>query len=199
MQPLILGFGILFWNALTLHAQFEPGGQQTGSPWGTLAVVLAIVAITRRKAAVGGWLLYFLGVAFIRAAAMIVNLFTQSNAYLPAAWHDVMRYLLFLNSTIPGYCFRVGAAIAVTQLVRTEKWIWVERLKTILVFDAAAAVVAMIIDSFCFKANLLIAAQELVFAAILWGYLSRSNRVEHAFFTHDWGTRGLFEEPPSIR
>ena len=160
--------------------------------------MLAIVAIARRKPAVGGWLFYFLGVAFIRAVATIVNLFKQSDSYLPAAWHDVMLYLLFLNSTIPGYCFRIGAAVAVTQLVRTEKWIWVERLKMILMFDVAAAVVAIVIDSFYFKANLLIAVQELVFASVLWGYLSRSSRVEHAFLTHDWGTRGLFEGPPSI-
>ncbi len=93
----------------------------------------------------------------------------------------------------------MGAAIAVTQLVRTEKWIWVERLKTILLFDAGAAVVAIVIDSFYFKANLLIPVQELAFAVILWGYLSRSIRVEHVFLTHDWGTRGLFEEPPSIK
>jgi hypothetical protein len=199
MQTLILGLAILFWNSLGLHAQFEPGGPQSGSPWGTLAVVLAIVAIARRKPAVGGWLFYFLGLTFIRAVATIVNLFKQSDTYLPTAWHNVMLYLLFLNSTTPGYCFRIGAAIAVTQLVHTEKWIWVERLKTILLFDAAAALVAIVIDSFYFKANLLIAVQELAFASVLWGYLSRSSRVEHAFLTHDWGARGLFEEPPNIK
>jgi hypothetical protein len=131
--------------------------------------------------------------------ATIINIFTQGNSYSPAAWHDVVVYLLFLNSTIPGYCFRVGAAIGVMQLVRTEKWIWVERLKTIMVFDAAAAVVAIIIDSFYFKANVLVPIQELLFAFVLWAYLSRSNRVERAFLTHDWSIRGVFADPPSIR
>jgi hypothetical protein len=199
MSPLILGLGVLFWKALALQAQSQPGGQQNGSPWGTLAVVLAVVAITRRNSAIGGWLLYFLGLPYIRAAATVVNVFTHLKPYSPAAWHDVTLYLLFLNSTIPGYLFLTGAAIAVTQLVRTGQWVWVERLKTILVFDAAAGVLAIVIDWFYFKADLRVSIPELIFASILWTYLSRSNRVERVFLTHDWSTRGVFAEPPSIK
>lgn len=195
----LIGLGILFWNALVLQAQSQPGEQQNSSPWGTLAVVLAVVAITRRNSTLGGWLLYFLGLPYIRAAATVVNVFTHLRVYSPAAWHDVALYLLFLNSTIPGYLFLTGATIAVTQLVRTGQWVWVERLKMIIIFDTAAAVVAIVIDWFYFKGDLRVSIPELIFASILWTYLSRSNRVERAFLTHDWGTRGVFAEPPSIR
>ena len=199
MLLLILGLGVLFWNAVALQAQSQPGGQQNGSPWGTLAVALAVAAITRRKSAIGGWLLYFLGLPYLRAAATVVNVFTHLKAYSPAAWHNVTLYLLFLNSTIPGYLFLTGAAIAVTQLVRTGQWVWVERLKMIVIFEAAAAVVAIVIDWFYFKADLRVSVPELIFASILWTYLYRSNRIERAFLTHDWGTRGFFEDPPSIK
>jgi len=115
------------------------------------------------------------------------------------AWHDVKRFLLFLNTTIPGYLFLIGGAIAVTKLALTEEWIWVERLKTILACVAAAGVVAIVIDAFYFRTNLVVAAQTLVSSVILWAYFARSHRVERVFLTHDWRTGAEFGNPPSIK
>ena len=103
MRPLILCSVVLSSSALAMQAQ--PSGQQTADPWQGLAVLLAIVAIVQRKAAIGGWLLYFFGSLYLRSIATVYNVFKYMGVYSPAAWHDVTRYLLFLNSTVPGYLF----------------------------------------------------------------------------------------------
>jgi len=179
--------------------QAQSSGQQTADPWQGLAVVLAIVAIVQRKSAIGGWLLYFFGLIYLRTVVTVFNVVKYSGVYSPMAWHDVKRFLLFLNTTIPGYLFLIGGAIAVTKLALTEEWIWVERLKTILACVAAAGVVAIVIDAFYFRTNLVVAAQTLASSVILWAYFARSHRVERVFLTHDWRTGAEFRNPPSIK
>jgi len=197
MRLLILYSGVLSSRALAMQAQSS--GQQTADPWQGLAVVLAIVAIAQRKSAIGGWLLYFFGLIYLRTVATVYNVVKYFGVYSPMAWHDVKRYLLFLNSTVPGYLFLIGGAIAVTKLALTEEWIWVERLKTILACGAAAGVIAMVIDAFYFRTNLVVAGQALASSSVLWAYFARSHRVERVFLTHDWRTGAEFGSPPSIK
>lgn len=179
--------------------QAQSGGQQRADPWQGFAVVLAIFAIVQRKSAIGGWLLYFFGLLYLRTVATVYNVVKYFGVYSPTAWHDVTPYLVFLNSTIPGYLFLIGGAIAVTKLAVTEEWIWVERLKTMLACAAAAGVVAIVIDAFYFRTNLVVAAQALASSVILWAYFARSHRVERVFLTHDWRTGAELGSPPSIK
>ena len=74
-----------------------------------------------------------------------------------------------------------------------------ERLKTILACAAAAGVVAIVIDAFYFRTNLVVAGQALGSSFILWAYFARSHRVQRVFLTHDWRTGADFGSPPSIK
>ena len=197
MQLLIFYSVVLCSRALAMQAQSS--GPQTADPWQGLAVVLAIAAIVQRKSAIGGWLLYFFGLIYLRTIATAYNFVKYFGVYSPTAWHDVKRYLLFLNSTLPGYLFLIGGAIAVTKLALTEEWIWVERLKIILICATVAGAAAIVIDAFYFRTNLVVEGQAVATSSILWAYFARSHRVERVFMTHDWRTGTEFGSPPSIK
>lgn len=65
---------------------------------GILALLCGIVAVVRRKHAIGGWLLYFffqvlLGLALVAAT-------THWKLYASREWSDPVRYFLFTVSNL---------------------------------------------------------------------------------------------------
>jgi hypothetical protein len=93
---------------------------------GSLAVACGLIAIARRRHAIGGWLLYFfcqvlLGLALVAAS-------THWKYYFPREWTDPARYFLFTLSNLSRMALlaSIGAMCVLLAETRNAQWIGID-------------------------------------------------------------------------
>jgi hypothetical protein len=183
---LVLGY---FTAALSVLAQSGTSTQRTPNPTAPFLLIVLIVCVARRKKEIGGWLLYFFVQIFIGGFVSLLFLLIGLKNYFPAAWDDPVLYGLFLLSTLPSQVIVVCLVAAAVALLKTRSWIWVGRLKAILISDIVVGLIGLAIDSVYFPDNVVLAVFGLSFPLIFLPYLFLSKRVRRVFLSKDWDQR----------
>lgn len=151
-----------------------------------VGLILIVVSIARRKSAIGGWLLYFLGQLLLGGVTNALAVLSNLDQYRPSSWGDSLHYLIFLLSVVPSLLILLCLIVSAIALVRTENWAWVERMKLLLAADIVAGLLSLGIDSMFFPDNLMHSMLGLLFPSIFLPYLFLSTRVRRVFLTKDW-------------
>jgi hypothetical protein len=152
---------------------------------GSLALACGIVAIVRRKRAIGGWLFYFFCQVFLGLALTAAS--TQWKNYSPNEWDSAVRYFLFTLSNLSRVILLAAIAIIGIVLVETREWHWVVALQYALATYAFVTILKLPVDSYCFPSSTTRDAMSLAFPVVWMGYFSVSRRVRKVFRERSWG------------
>ena len=152
---------------------------------GSLALACGIVAIIRRKRAIGGWLFYFfcqvlLGLALVAAS-------THWRNYSPSEWDSPARYFLFTLSNLSRLVLLAAIAVIGILLVETREWHWVIALQYALATYAFLTILKLPVDAYCFPSATNRDALSLAFPVVWMGYFAVSRRVRKVFLERSWG------------
>jgi hypothetical protein len=158
-----------------------PDLQSLGS---SAAIVCAIIAIVRRKQAIGGWLFYFICQVFIGLALLVVS--THWKYYLPFQWHDPLRYFLFTLFSLSRMVVFGAASVICILLIESRDARWIVALQLTLLLYAFTTVLKVPVDLYCFPGATNRDAVSLGFPLIWAIYFSVSERVKKVFRERVW-------------
>ena len=158
-----------------------PDLQSIGS---SLAFLLGIAAIVRRKHAIGGWLFYFfcqvlLGLALVAAS-------THWKLYSSRVWSDPIRYFLFALSSLSRTALLAAIAAMCILVAGTRAWHWIVGLQYALATYAFLTILKLPVDSYCLPGATNRDTMSLAFPVVWMGYFSVSVRVRKVFLEKSW-------------
>jgi hypothetical protein len=155
-------------------------------------LVMWWICARRKKDPIGGWLAYyyyqlFVGIIFSVILVAVVNI----HSYVPENFSgERQKYLLFLLSALPAILLAVFEAAVASFLLVLKTWDLVELLRKVLIAQAVAQGIGLVVDATYFPENVPLSLLAFV-PSVLWvGYFFRSARVRHVFKTHDWQAAG---------
>lgn len=151
---------------------------------GVLALLCAIVAVLRRKHAIGGWLFYFFCQVLLGLALVAVS--THWKYYSPREWNDPVRYFLFTLSNLSRTVLLAAIAVICMRLAETREWHWIAGLQYALATYAFLTVLKLPVDLYCFPSALNRDTMSLAFPVVWLGYFSVSVRVRKVFLEKSW-------------
>lgn len=152
----------------------------------SIGMIAVLICTLRRKHAIGGWLLYFLFQVLLGSALSIFSEAVAYGSYFPGAWISSRDYLWFLLMTLPVLIAKIFIITGCIMLVKTREWIWVERLKWILVGFLLCGSLAYIIERQFFPDSFGMPFAVLFVHALFLVYLALSDRVCSVFLLKDW-------------
>ena len=145
-----------------------------------------ILAILRRKHAIGGWLLLFFWQIFAGCAVTIIQLVKDWHSYTPATWPDANLYLLYMLSFTPRVIALFSISLISVNLLRTFEGRWALILRYALIAYIVAGFVSFVVDMHYFPADRSLTAATLLSPSILLGYTYKSERFWRVFRRHNW-------------
>jgi hypothetical protein len=151
-------------------------------------LVMWWICARRKKDPIGGWLAYYyyqLYVGIIFSVILVAGV--SIHNYVPEYFSgETQRFLLFLLSSLPAIILAVFEAGVATFLLVLKTWDLVELLRNVLIAQAVAQGIGLIVDAKYFPDNVPLSLLSFV-PSVLWvGYFFRSDRVRRVFKTHDW-------------
>ena len=149
-----------------------------------LALACGLIAIVRRKRAIGGWLFYFFCQVFIGLALLAVS--THWKYYLPREWSDPLRYFLFTLSSLSRMVLLAAVAIICIVLAETRHAQWITALQYALAAYAFSTVLKILVDIYSFPGAASRDAMSLGFPLVWMAYFSVSERVRKVFREKTW-------------
>jgi hypothetical protein len=152
---------------------------------GSLALACGIVAIIRRKRAIGGWLFYFFCQVFLGLALVAAS--THWQNYSPSEWDSPARYFLFILSNLSRVVLLAAIAVIGILLVETREWCWVICLQYALATYAFLTILKLPVDTYCFPSATTRDAMSLAFPVVWMGYFAVSQRVRKVFLERSRG------------
>ena len=158
-----------------------PDLQSFGS---SLAIACGIVAIVRRKYAIGGWLFYFFCQVLIGLALVAVS--THWRSYLPREWSDPSRYFLFTVSSLSRTALLAAIGVVCLLLVETRKAQWIAGLQYALATYAFMTILKLPVDVYCFPGATTRDTLSLGFPVVWMAYFAMSRRVTKVFREKSW-------------
>jgi hypothetical protein len=162
------------------------GGSQYSPTFAPGGLVAWFVCNGRKRDQIGGWLLYFYWQLYSALFISIVFFATNIQSYVPENFDSSSKFALFLASTVPVLLLFVVECAVATLLLSARTWDMFKLLRWTLVAEVAAAILGVGIDAAYFPDNVPLSGMALV-SDLLWlGYLFRSQRVRHVFYSHDW-------------
>jgi hypothetical protein len=153
-----------------------PDLQSFGS---SLALACAIVAILRRKHAIGGWLFYFFCQVLLGLGLVAVS--THWKNYSPDEWPDAARYFLFVLSNLSRMVLLAAIAVISILLVETRAWHWIASLQYALATYGFLTILKLPVDMYCFPSATMRDALSLAFPVVWMVYFAVSRRVRQVF------------------
>jgi hypothetical protein len=151
---------------------------------GSLALACGIIAIVRRKRAVGGWLFYFFCQVLIGLALVAVS--TNWTNYLPRGWSDPARYFLFVLSSLSRTALLAAIAAIGIILVETRDAQWIAGLQYALATYGFLTILKLPVDIYCFSGATARDTLSLGFPIVWMAYFSASRRVRKVFREKSW-------------
>jgi hypothetical protein len=155
-------------------------------------LVMWWICARKKKDPIGGWLAYYyyqlyVGVVF---SVFLVAVLTI-HSYVPEYFSgETQRYLLFMLSALPTLILLLFETAVATFLLVLKTWDMVELLRKVLIAQAVAQGLGVLVDVKYFPENVPLSLLSFV-PSVLWvGYFFRSARVRHVFKTHDWEVAG---------
>ena len=151
-----------------------------------ISVAFIVVCIAGRRQAIGGLLLYFYYWIFallyisLRDIALHMEVFSPSFRS-PLMNHEALVLAVFLRL----FVYLAVATVAIVLLVKRE-WVWVERLRLILLAGVLIAGLSIWLDVRYFPRSIRWNGTRWIGLCYWLGYFFVSKRVHHVFRTHDW-------------
>lgn len=156
---------------------FQPFG-------GALALACGIVAIVRRKHAIGGWLFYFFCQVLLGLALLAAT--THWKLYSPREWSDPVRYFLFVLSNLSRMALLGAIGAMCILLAETRAWHWICGLQYALATYAFLTVLKLTVDMYCVRSAVNRDSMSLAFPVVWMGYFAFSGRVRKVFLEKSW-------------
>lgn len=151
---------------------------------GSLALACGVVAILRRRHAIGGWLFYFFCQVAIGLALMVIS--THWRLYIPRDWGDPARYFSFVVSSLSRMFLLATIGAICILLAETRDAMWVTALQYALATYGLATIVKVAADLFSFDTSAQRDSLSLGFPLVWMAYLAASRRVRRVFFEKSW-------------
>ncbi|MEI9973128.1 MAG: hypothetical protein WDO73_14400 [Ignavibacteriota bacterium] len=149
-----------------------------------LALGCGVVAILRRKRAIGGWLFYFFCQVFL--GLILLTASTHWKYYFPDQWSDPLRYFLFTLSSLSRMTiFAAIAGISVLSIA-TRDAPWIVVLRYTLGIYLLSTLLKVAVDLFCFPGATSRDTLSLGFPLVWMAYFSISERVRKVFIEKSW-------------
>lgn len=162
------------------------GGNQYSPTFAPGGLIAWFICNGRKRNPIGGWLLYFYWQLYSALLVTIAFFATNIQSYVPENFDSSSKFPLFLASIVPVLLLFVLECAVATLLLSARTWDMFKLLRWTLVAQVAAGVLGLGIDAIYFPDNLPLSGLALV-SDLLWlGYLFRSQRVRHVFYSHDW-------------
>jgi hypothetical protein len=151
---------------------------------GILALLCGIVAVVRRKHAIGGWLFYFFCQVLLGLALVAIS--THWKMYASREWSDPVRYFLFTVSNLSRVAVLAAIAVMCGLLADTREWQWVCGLQWALAMYGLLTVVKLPVDMYCLPSAVNRDALSMAFPVVWIGYFAVSVRVRKVFVEKSW-------------
>jgi hypothetical protein len=149
-----------------------------------LALACGLIAMGRRKRAIGGWLFYFFCQVFIGLALLATS--THWKYYLPQQWGDPLHYFLFTLSSLSRLALLACIAVVSVLLFETRSAAWIAALQYALATYAFVTVLKIPVDLFCFPSATSRDTMSLGFPLVWMVYFAVSVRVRQVFVEKSW-------------
>jgi hypothetical protein len=151
-----------------------------------ISVAFIVICITGRKQAIGGWLLYFyywiFAVLFISLRDITLNL----KVFRPSFDSGSFNHEALILAVFPRlFVYIALAAVGIVLLVKKE-WVWVERLRVVLLAGIIIAALSVWLDVRYFPKATYSNGARWIGLCFWLIYFFVSKRVHHVFRTHDW-------------
>ena len=175
------------------QAQSSPSSNTTTGS-GAIGILIAYwICNSRKRQAIGGWLLYYYLQLFCGALFSFVILFGSLRNFNAQLWNDSSLYTLYLLSTIPTYITLLAELTVAGFLLSTRfrKPKIVDTLRIVFVLSFVFSVVALIIDASHWPDNVAINFLPMFVSALWFFYFTRSKRVHLVLRQNDWNP-GVF-------
>jgi hypothetical protein len=163
--------------------------QSTASTAASLIWVGAIIAVVRRKHAIGGWLFFFFWQVVAGCAVTIA--YTDWSRYTPRTWRHQVQYFAFVLATGPRVAILVTIAVVGVMLMRTYEWRWVIVLRYALVIFAIFGCFSVGADFLYFPERVATDVGSLIFPVAYAIYFNISTRVRSVFQDRVWNGRAV--------
>jgi hypothetical protein len=151
-----------------------------------IGLAAIVVSIATRKQAIGGWLLYFYFWIFAVTLLSVRDIALHLKVFSPSYGNGQVNHEALVLAVFPRlFVYLAVGTIATVLLLRTE-WVWVERLRVVLLSGAIIAGFSLWLDFRYFPQSAKSNGTRLIGLCFWLLYFSVSNRVHHVFRTKDW-------------
>jgi hypothetical protein len=167
---------------------FVPGG-----------IVAWIVCNSRKRNAIGGWLLYYYWQLYSSLVVSAVFFTLNIQSYVPENFDDKTRFAIFLTAALPSlFLLFLQTAVATYSLgVQTKDML--KLIRGILVAQVLVEVLATVLDANYFPDNQVFSILMLIQEGLWAAYFFRSARVRHIFSLQDWDIAVNSMYPPKLK
>jgi hypothetical protein len=151
-------------------------------------IVAWIVCYSRRKQAIGGFLMFYYWSLYAGIFVTLLLFGMNLQSYVPESFEDEKLYHLFLVSVVPLLIVYFMQVIVASLMLRVKSWDMLRLLRGLLLAELACALVGVAIDTAHFEDSLPLDAYTVVCTLIWVAYFFISKRVSHVFRSNDWET-----------
>jgi hypothetical protein len=149
-------------------------------------IVVWIVCYSRRKHAIGGFLMFYYWSLYAGIFVTLLLFGMNLQSYVPESFEDEKLYHLFLLSVVPLLIVYFMQVVVASLMLRVRSWDMLKLLRGLLLAELACALIGVAIDMAHFEDNLPLDAYTVVCTLIWVAYFFISKRVSHVFGLNDW-------------
>jgi hypothetical protein len=155
-----------------------------------ISVAFVVLSIVGRKQAIGGWLLYFYYWIFAVVFISLRDIALHPYVFRPSSGPGSVNHEALVLAVFPRlFVYLAVAAVAIVLFVKRE-WVWVERLRVVLLAGVVIAGVSVWLDVRYFPTSTRYNTARWIGLCLWLVYFFVSKRVHHVFRTHDWDKFG---------
>jgi len=155
-----------------------------------ISVAFIVVRVVRRKEAIGGWLLYFYywisAVLFISFRDITQHLKVYGLSFRSTS----MNHEALVLAVFPRLFMHVAVAAVAVILLMKREWVWVERLRVVVLAGVLIGGLSVWLDVRYFPGSTRSNAARWIGLCLWLLYFLASKRVHHVFRTRDWDKFG---------
>jgi hypothetical protein len=155
-----------------------------------ISIAFIALSVVRRKQEIGGWLLYFLYWIFAVLFISLRDIAQHPNVFRPSFSRGSVNHEALVLAVFPRLFVYLALAIVAVILLVKKEWVWVERLRMLLLSGVIIAGFSVWLDVRYFPTSLRSNALRWIGLCFWLVYFFVSKRVHHVFRTHDWAKFG---------
>jgi hypothetical protein len=149
-------------------------------------IVAWIVCYSRRKQAIGGFLMFYYWSLYAGILVTLLLFGVNLQSYVPESFEDEKLYHLFLVSVVPLLIVYFLQLVVASLMLRVRSLDMLRLLRGLLLAELACALIGVAIDLAHFQDNVPLDAYTIVCSLIWVAYFFISKRVTHVFGLNDW-------------